>query len=155
MSIPVSSAPAAKLALFNAIKANATIAADATIAVCYGPPSLGDLAHDDWIAVQGYHRTTSSLAMVAGGGQFWLQENYTIEVVVSVYRGGDQAETVDERCAQLVACVENAVRTDPSLGGVVTEARPVEEQSEPSWDEEGRGRFTVSTLQIAVTNATY
>ena len=101
------------------------------ILVQEGPP--GTFQPDDIIIVDnnGIGQTANWHALVGGGGQGSLDEKYRIGVMIEVFRGGsddtpadDPALIVRTRCKALADAVDVAVRTDPSLGGVVLSAYP-------------------------------
>lgn len=50
-------------------------------------------------------------------------EFYTVEVIVSVQQGGDDAKTIEVRMWALVAEVEQAIRADSTLGAAVLSAQ--------------------------------
>ena len=148
MPIPNSSVPTAKAALLTAIRANATISADTTIDVVYDEPAVGDNMKDDIISVGNTQNSIDIRQMVGSGGQGWLMETFTLDVVISVTRGGDQAQTVFERCYTLINAVNVAVRTDPTLAGAVLEAHPAQWETESVWTDNGLGRVTVGRGRI-------
>jgi hypothetical protein len=144
MTIPVSTAPTAKLYLYNQIIA---LVNDPAVLVSYGEPGLEQ--PDDIIVVGAVSRQVVISQMVGSGGTGWLDETYTIGVDVEVYRGGADAPTADARAWALVGVVETVVRTDPSLGGAVIVAHPSENQSPgPAWEAKGLGVLVSITVLI-------
>lgn len=95
------------------------------------------------------NRATSKAAMVGSGGAGWLDETYELQVIVSVFRGGDAAEMVDLRVAELEAAVEATVRADPSLAGTVLTAYPATSRVESSWDPDHKGRVADLFLEVS------
>lgn len=153
--IPVSSVPAVKTYLVNAITTQVT-AANITEPVCEvynGQPDHVTTA--DTIVIAGAHRTLSTEALVGDGGPLWLDETYRVQVEIDCYQAGaDEAQdAVQQRAYQLLALVETAVRLDPSLGGLVQIARPEESADTPSWDENGQGARCEITAEIYVYNS--
>lgn len=143
MTIPASSIPAAKLFLFNGI---VSLINDTAVLVAYDEP--GPNQPDDIVMVGGVDRQVAALQMVGSGQAGWLDETYTIDVVVSVFRGGDDARTAFERACVLADQVVYVVRTDPSLGGAVVVAHPEASRYEPAWDDDHRGRLVTVTIPI-------
>jgi len=144
MTIPASTIPAAKLFIYNGI---VTLINDAAVLVSYDEP--GPNQPDDIIMVGRVERQVAPFQMVGSGQAGWLDETYTVEVVVSVYRGGDDARTVFERAATLADQVVYVVRTDPSLGGAVIVAHPGNVSYQPAWEESHKGRMVDVTIEIA------
>lgn len=73
------------------------------------------------------------------GGSGWLQEDYTISVVVNCYRGGDNPDDALTRCEVLVNAVDDAVRNDPSLAGAVLIAYPSAHDYSVTWEPDHKG----------------
>lgn len=153
MTIPVSTAPRAVRAIYAAVLDQ--VAEDAgrqTLLVCVGDTS-GTLPNDVIQIATGIRRTVQAAAFVGSGGAGALEEHYTITAKVSVAQEtvtpGTQALTVSDRAWQLVAYLEQAVRTDPSLGTVVTEAFPASATGgSPTWSATGKGRLYTITVII-------
>lgn len=144
MTIPASTVPAAKAWLFTAITAQIN---DPTVQVVYDEP--GTYENDDIIMVGDVRRTPSPLSMVGTMGAYALQEDYEIDVVVSVYRGGDNAQTVYERACTLANTVEYVVRNDPTLGGAVPKAIPsVGDMPRTQWTENKNGLIAEFRIPI-------
>jgi hypothetical protein len=145
VTIPASTMPAAMLYLLNQIT---TAVNDTTVLVSYGPP--GPNQPDDLVAVgTSVTRETVPYQMVGSGQAGWLDEHYDIDIVVSVYRGGDNGRTVLERAAALVDTVVSVVRTDPSLGGAVVVAHPSVSSWVPSYDLDHKGRVVDVTVIVS------
>jgi hypothetical protein len=143
MTIPASTVPAAKLYLYTQITA---LINDAAVLVAYDPPST--YQPDDIVMVGAVDRQVVPYQMVGSGGAGWLDETYQIEVVVSVFRGGDNARTAFERACTLADQVVYVVRSDPSLGGAVVVAHPEVSRYEPAWEEDHKGRLVTVTIPI-------
>ncbi|PJM98129.1 hypothetical protein CG740_37230 [Streptomyces sp. CB01201] len=149
MTIPSSSAPAVRRYLHD--QCSAQLAADplnkrVSLLVCYddpGPNEPGDIVSIGRIA-----RTINPNSLVGSGGAGWLEEQYTVTVTIDLFRGDDNAQAIFERAALLVDQVCAIVRTDPSLGGLVLESRPVSSEIEGEWDGENQGRHVLATLEI-------
>lgn len=143
MAIPASTVPAAVSYLHSHIT---TAVNDDAVLVSYGPPSPNQ--PDDMIVVQNIDREVIPYQMVGSGQAGWLDERYSIEVVVSVFRGGDYGQVVLERASALADIVVAVVRTDPSLGGAVVVAHPGTVRYEQSWDQDHKGRVVDAILSI-------
>lgn len=137
--------PTAMLYLLNQITAAVN---DATVLVSYGPP--GPNQPDDIVAIgTAVTIETVPIQMVGSGGAGWLDERYDVEIVISVYRGGDNGRGVLERAAALADLVVSVVRTDPSLGGAVVVAHPSVGSFVPSFDAEHKGRVVDATVNVS------
>jgi len=143
MAIPASTVPAAVTYIHSHIT---TAINDAAVLVSYGPP--GTNQPDDMIVVGNVNREVGPIQMVGSGQAGWLDEIYTIDVIASVFRGGDNGQTVMERAAALADVVVAVVRTDPSLGGAVIVAYPTTVDYEQNWDDQHKGRVVDATVTI-------
>lgn len=149
MTIPVSTVPAVKAYLLAQLVAGLAAASNEQLLVEYDDPgpyqpgdvvSVGDVT--SYVAAPG--------AMVGGGGAGWIEEQYSLEIHIDVFRGGDYAQTVFERAWTLNAGICSVIRTDPSLGQRVIEARPGVATSSSSWDEDRLGRRVRLTQAVDV-----
>lgn len=152
-TIPTSSAPIVRQFLFDTLTAQLTpdpANTSASLLVCFDDPGTAEL--DDIVSVG---KTTSQIgvmALVGGGGAGWLDERYTVEITVDVFRGGDDAQAVYVRASGLCDAVIGAVRADPSLGGRVTQARPISVAIDPELDAAHMGRRATGTVEIECFN---
>lgn len=145
MTIPASTIPAAVLYLFNGVTTQIN---DTAVLVAYGGP--GPFQPDDIVAIgMAVDRSVAPYQMVGSGQAGWLDETYSIDVVVSVYRGGDDPRTAFERACTLADKVVFVVRSDPSLGGAVVVAHPEQSRYESSFEEEHKGRLVTVTIPIS------
>lgn len=144
MTIPAPSLDAALTELVTLITSQVN---DPDVLVCEGPP--GEYQPNDVIAV-GLEaaETFTPHALVGGGGQGFLHEDYRIRVTVEVYRGGDDFKATRQRCTALVNDVHTAVRTDPSLGGTVYLAYPLSNQYASEWEESHKGPIVRCDIDI-------
>ncbi|PJN22419.1 hypothetical protein [Kitasatospora sp. CB02891] len=157
MSIPASSVPAARLWLFKALAAQLTPDSglvngqghygdpNASLLVCLDEP--GTYQPADIVSVGRVARDISVSSMVGSGGAGWLEEHYTIAIVIEVARG-DDAQSAFERAADLVDQVVAVVRTDPTLGGTVLVARPTTNTIDVLWASDHTGRVGQAELSI-------
>lgn len=149
MSIPVPTAPAVKAYLMTALAARTELTGSTPPAeLSYDVP--GTFLADDVVVVGDVDVSFAPLQMVGSGGAGWLDEHYTVDVVVDVVRGADDAQGAFQRAATLAAAAIDIVRQDPSLGGLVIQAAPSRLTFESNWQEDGKGRQTTAVLSIAV-----
>lgn len=149
MTIPVSTAPAVRQYLYNALTAQLTpdpLNTRASLLVCFDDP--GPNQPDDIVSVGKVDRQIAVNSLVGSGGAGWLEERYTVEISVWVFRGGDDAQAAFARSAVLADGVVSAVRADPSLGNLVLVARPSMSTHEVTWDDEHSGRNAEVVLPI-------
>lgn len=149
MTIPVSTAPAVRQYLYDTITAQLTpdpLSKSASLLVCFDEP--GPNQPDDIVCVGKVSRQLARTAMVGGGGAGWLSETYTVEILIEVYRGGDDAQAVFSRAASLADSIISIVRSDISLGGNVLSGHPTATTEDVAWDENHQGRLASYTLEI-------
>lgn len=128
MTIPASSIPAALEALVSVITSQAQSDPEfSQILITLGKP--GPTGSTDVIYITGdHHREVVPLGLIGNYGQGALYESYTLPVAVFTFANVApelQASTVLTRAYQLVAFVEDAVRSNPTLNGIVEEAVPI------------------------------
>jgi hypothetical protein len=146
MAVPGATWPAAKLYLFNQLRASAVCAPP--VVVAYNDP-LGDL-EDDVVVVGKVSRLVEPLALVGSYGAGAFAERYTVQVTVSSFRGGDNPVATDLQCAALVDAVVSVVRTDPTLGGVVLQAKPGNHDPDGRWVTDSDGQNVMGYLTECV-----
>jgi hypothetical protein len=149
MSIPSSTAPAVRQWLFDQF--TASLAPDpvnpyASLLVCFDQP--GPNEPDDIVAVGKVRRQLHVAAMVGGGGAGWLDEAYTVEIVIDVFRGADSGQVAYSRAMDLANAVVAIVRADLTLGGHVIRAVPKGDDAEVAWDTEHGGKLATVTVEI-------
>ncbi|MGW1892143.1 hypothetical protein ACWCP6_18065 [Streptomyces sp. NPDC002004] len=142
--IPSSSIPAARSWILAGIQAQ--LATSKGVLVCLDEP--GTYQPDEIVSVGDVHQQYSPENVVGSGGAYWLREDYTITVIVDVFRGGDDPAAVFARARQLADVVVAVVRSDPSLGGAVDRAKPASVQHTSGWTEDHKGRQTVIEIGI-------
>ena len=155
MTIPVSTAPAAAAYLLTEI--TTAVATDpATILVKLGEP--GRNRPDDMILIGEVQRNVKEQSFVGSGGAGWLGEEYEQHITIGswqangdVYNESTQALQVNARAWQLIAYVEAVVRADPSLGGLVEVAYPMQTTSSgPTWTTDPVGLLVSVNLPIRI-----
>ncbi|SFF11478.1 hypothetical protein SAMN05216251_108218 [Actinacidiphila alni] len=149
MTIPTSTAPAARKYLFAQITQQITedpLSSRSSLLIAYD--DIGTDAEDDVIIVGSVTRQFGVNSMVGSGGGGWLDERYNIAVTIDVFRGGDDPAAVFDRACLLLDQVCAIVRADPTLGGAVLTARPMTSQTEGEWDPDASGRHSVVNLDI-------
>lgn len=159
--IPVSTVPSA-LAYLNteiaAAYADDPLASQ--ILVTFIDPGDGPDVPNDIIALGEVVRTVEPVSLVGSGGQGWLNEEYEIECTVSSWTGSGPEQgdntiplAMIARAWQLVAYVETAIRTDPSLGDLVNVAYPMAATAPVvGWTEKPVGLAAEITFRIHVSN---
>jgi hypothetical protein len=85
-------------------------------------------------------------------GVLWLCEEYRIEVVVAVKRGGaeEEAKDVFTRAGTLAAAEDAAVRSDPSLGANVQICYPSAHDWRLQWEPTIKGWVCQITIELYV-----
>jgi hypothetical protein len=149
MTIPVSTTTAVRAYLFQALTAAMTpdmFDKSASLLVCYDEP--GPDQPEDIVTVGKVARQLGVSSLVGSGGAGWLDEQYTVEIQVEVYRGGDDPQAAYARCADLVDVAISVVRSDPTLGGAVIVARPISHTQEVMWDDAHSGRVASAAVEI-------
>lgn len=141
-----SSVAAAKAYLVTNIKLQAACADP--VLVTYDDP--GPYEPDDIVMVGRIEGQSIPGRLTGGLGVTGaLTEEYFIEVTVSCYRGGDQAQTAFEQGCTLTDAVVAVVRADATLGGNLVESWPAQTRHEPAvWDADHKGRVAEVTLHI-------
>lgn len=85
----------------------------------------------------------------AGLGGQRMDENYTLQVHVETFAGGNEQQATGERFYTMVNEVEQAVRADNRLGGLVFAAKP-NGVADPKTLPTDDGWMAGGTLRIAV-----
>lgn len=158
MAIPVPSVPGVTAyivaAIQNQITINEPLATAATIGVYTGDEPTRDRPAD--IIKTGHVIMPLEVTTFIGsGGPLWLNEDYELEITVSNWDGDGsmQPPTGVARAWQLMGYVTTAIRTDPSLGGLVDMAYPSHiEGGQAVWTENPVGRQVDLVLTVKVSN---
>jgi hypothetical protein len=156
VTIPVSTAPKAVKAIYDATKAVALAAGD-DVTVFWGDPTT-TLPNDLIQIGMRTQRKSDPERLVGTGGAGWMDEDYIVYCICSSFTGDDDPVHVTERAWQLVGYLEEAVRQDPGLGDLVNTAWPSSaEDGGPEWieatEDSAGGRKCDVTVGISV-NAT-
>lgn len=153
MTIPVPTGPvvkAALVALVASVVDEDFTTGDPQVGVWY--TDAGANFPDDNIMVGKISQTMKPMRMVGGGGALWMNESYAVEVDISAHRGGDNAQKAEERVFALAGLVGNAVRSDPSLGGLVLVSWPASLDVESEWIDDPGGFQATGSLRIEITD---
>lgn len=152
-TIPVSTAPAVRTYLFNAVTT-------AVAARAYADPgvqvSLGELSdpedYSDIIVIgKTVIRTPNVHRMVGSGGPHWLREDYTVSIhITCADMHSPDFVAVDARGYELLALVETVVRADPGLGGLVIVAKPGPSHAESEYDSNHSGAICLIESAINI-----
>jgi hypothetical protein len=149
MTIPSSTAPAVRQWLYDQCTAGLTPDPNnvrASLLVVFDSP--GPNEPDDIVAIGRVRRQLKVGAMIGGGGAGFLDESYTVEVVVDVFRGSDSGQVAYSRAMTLANAVIAIVRTDLTLGGNVIRSVPKGDDAEVEWDTEHGGKRACVTVEI-------
>lgn len=148
MTIPASTVPAATLYLHTQLTTQIN---DTAVLVQYGPP--GPNQPDDIVAIGlDIDQESVPYQMVGSGQAGWLDETYTVDITISVFRGGDDPRAAHERAWTLKNAVDQVVRGDPTLGGAVLVSWPSGVSSRQDLEEQHKGR-TVMLVQRVTCRA--
>lgn len=146
-TVPVSTVPAVKAYLLGALKVRSDLA-DLAEAIQYGPPTTA--MNDDMILLDAARGAFEVDRMVGGGGQWWMDESYSLDILIWIHRGDDDPQACEERAFAVAASVVDTLRQDPSLGGLVTQASPAGFEMDGDWDDEHLGRHVKFALTVAI-----
>ncbi|MDH6108863.1 hypothetical protein P3T36_002994 [Kitasatospora sp. MAP12-15] len=149
MTVPSSTATAVRAWLYGQLSAQLApdpLSKTSSLLVCYDEP--GPEQPDDIVAIGKVSRQLSLGAMVGGGGAGWIDERYSVEITIDVYRGGDDSQGAYSRAAVLCDAICSIVRSDLTLGGNVITARPLSSTHEVAWEENHAGRQATTTLEV-------
>jgi hypothetical protein len=150
MTVPISTVPAVRQYLVNAITAQVQAANLTEPGVEVYLSLVDHETPEDVIVVAGVRREVKPGALVGGGGKHWKFEDYHVEVIIDCFAGGTDFPAVDARAYQLLSIVETAVRLDPSMGGLVLVSHPATSDSQHTWDDAHKGARAQITMQIYV-----
>lgn len=149
MSVPTSTAPAVRQWLFD--QCSAGLAPDpansrASLLVCFDNP--GPYEPEDVVAIGAVRRRLNAAAMIGGGGAGWLDEAYSVQIVIDVFRAADSGQVAYQRATDLVDAVVAIVRSDLTLGGHVIKSVPSGDSTEVEWNSEHAGKQATATVTI-------
>jgi hypothetical protein len=149
---PTSTAPAAKLWLFQQMQSTLTPASGWSLEVTYATMVDTNNSPADQVWMGGITgRAVANFAMVGNLGQYSLAEQYDIEINVSCFRPVDRDEDAETQAWDLCGQIETIARTDPTLGGNVMTSRPNTSTAAVDWsfdEEAANGR--ICTLQLTI-----
>lgn len=113
----------------------------------------GTYLPDDIVYVGKVHQVYNPESVMGSGGRNWLTETYTVDVCVSIFRGGDDSESVFNRARSITDLIIAFVRSDPSFGGAVDRARPSMVTHDSEWDDDAKGRRCDIEISIDILNS--
>src|SRR6266516_3930708 len=93
-----------------------THAALSNVTISYGVPLPSN--PDEWIWLGDV--TGDQTWLTVGGTR---EEDYSLTVMVRAFRAGPNQQPATERAFQILTEIENALRTDPTVGGTVLSAQ--------------------------------
>ncbi|MFF1597690.1 hypothetical protein ACFVYV_09360 [Streptomyces mirabilis] len=149
MTIPQTTAPAVRQWLYDQCTASLTpdpVNTRASLLVVFDQP--GPNEPDDIVAIGKVRRQLNVGAMVGGGGAGFLDEHYTVEIIIDVFRGSDSGQVAYSRATDLANAVIAIVRSDLTLGGHVIKSQPKGDDTEVEWDTEHGGKRACVTVEI-------
>lgn len=153
MAIPVASVAAAITNLTSQIQTQVnTDSLAASILVCIGDE--GADSPDDIIKISSDVRMVWTHEEFIGSFQTGaLLEEYEIDILASSYSGSPDPTTIVARVWQLVGYVTTAIRTDPSLGGLLIVAQPFQAHGGNAvWTPDPVGRLCEVTVTVRISN---
>ena len=139
----VSTIPAAKDALYDLIVADASVVA-AKVQVSYGWPSPHQARELIWIGDVEGEQNAAAL------GKQRREETYKMTLKVDVLREGNDQKSASERAFVIAGWIENILRNDATLGGVVRTAE-IEGPLELKENATDKARNSGGTLSIYCT----
>lgn len=151
---PVSTAPSAKAWLFGQMQAVLTADPAATFEVTYATNvDLLDSPDDQvWLGDIVNH-IVQPFAMVGNEGKFAFYEQYDIEIGISIYRPGVEADSgmdAEARAWALLGAIWTIQRTDPTMGGALVTSRPNMSSSSVDWDDQDPSKGRICTLPASI-----
>ena len=159
VTIPAASVPAVMTYLFETIQTT-VLTQDplgATRLVQLGEPGVQLPA--DAISIGAVRFSEQPQTFIGSGGTFWLNEKYTVTIEINSWQGdvdadstSTQAIQVNNRAWQLFDYVADAVRSDPSLGGLVNDAYPSSVTSTGPERTQKPGYLVGITVEVTVDN---
>ena len=153
MPIPVSTVPLAIAAMTSQIQTQVNTGEGsnaAAVAVFTGDEDI-NRPNDRIIVGTMVNRTVTDEAFLGSLQTGSVEERYTVDVLVSSYSGDPDGVANMNRAWVLVGYVEEAVRTDPTLGTTVLIARPAATKDGQSyWTTSPVGRQCDIVVSILV-----
>ncbi len=113
-----STVPAAKAAILEALKTRPALN---EVQITWGEPTETEDLGDALIFFDSEPVTRQPEWRVLGTGQ--LDETYIITLVVRNRLFGDEPADVEQRCWELIDQVEQQLRLDPHLGGILSDSQ--------------------------------
>jgi hypothetical protein len=150
-SVPVSTVPRVVAFLTAGLTANVTqYDTNTALGVAYIEQISGYDPFDQVTIGDAHSRTTKRTQMVGSGGAGWLFEDFTLDIEIVSWQGGQNLQLVVERAWRLLGQVEAFIRSDPSLGGLVIVAYPSSSKSTAGYMDDSKGVSCVIDLTVDV-----
>jgi hypothetical protein len=150
-SVPVSTAPRVVAFLTSGLTANITpFDTNTALGVAYIEQPSGYDPFDQVTIGDVGNRTTRREQMVGTGGTGWLYEDYTLDIEIVSWQGGQNLQLVLERAWRLLGQVEAFIRSDPSLGALVITAYPSSSKSTAGYMDDKKGVSCVIDVTVDV-----
>jgi len=140
--VATSSIPALKSGLLATLQARPNLT---NVAVTYGSPTLADR---EWIWLGDITGAQDWGAI----GHDVRREDYSLTVIVSTTMESTDQQTVTERGFAILAEIETAVRTDPTIGGAVITSQLVVSEVVELEKTDGSARGVNITAQLVCMN---
>lgn len=152
-TIPTSTAPGARKWVFDQVDTAVSLRgySEPGVTVYLGNLSNPDDDGDVIIIGRKIVRNIVGNQIVGGGGRGWLDETYTMTVSItcSSHSGFDFTDC-DARAYELLGLVEQVVRADPSLNGLVIVSKPGIADVDSEYDDNHGGAQTTVESEIGV-----
>jgi hypothetical protein len=114
--MPASTVPAAKQAILNLLTARAALN---TVAVTWSQPTEQEDLQDEMVFFDGPIVRQPEFRVMGGN---YLDETYTLTLMVRNRVVADDAAAAEARCWQIVDEIEQSVRQNPTLGGILSDS---------------------------------
>lgn len=153
MTIPTSTVPQAISALLAQIQTQIDADPDGSQILLVEGEEGTDTPGDIILVGTDVRRSVTWETFIGSADLDALGEAYEIDSAVSCWSGDPNPALVRTRAWQLVGYIETAVRTDPSLGGLIVVAQPFATQGgNVVWSAgETMGRLCEITVTVRVT----
>ena len=138
--------PAVKLALFNKLTADANIQS-LGVQVAYSHP--GEALTNQAVYL-GNAQFDVHIPVFAGAARLRRQEEYLLEVFISVAQPTSDAQLADATAWSAYNSLDDILANDPTVGGLVIKAWPRHIEGKVGFDESRRGWGALIKVEVAV-----